>query len=88
MTNYRRAAIIFAALLLAVGILSIYSYWRGRRAGVIASHHQNTTHELKELDDEQEKVVGEVHALDTDSLRVHIMDLSRRVHEQAARVSK
>lgn len=86
--KWRETAIVAGVLIVAIAVLSLWSYWHGRRAGVVASQHQNVTHEIQELDDEQAKIGEAVHALDTDSLRVHILDLSRRVHEEAARVSK
>lgn len=79
------AALVIGGLLI-VAMLSLVAYWHGRRAGVVATQRVDIKHELKELDDEKEQVSHSVHALDTDSLRIHILDLSRRAHNEAAKV--
>lgn len=77
-------------ILLCVGLgvfgLSLLAFYlRGRKVGVATANVAQVANEVKLLEDDKVEIQKAVHALDTDALRHHIIDLSSRVHEQASR---
>lgn len=87
-TKFKVHLSIAILLIAAIAILSLFSYCKGKKVGVAVQETKQVSGEVMKLEDEKDDVQKAVHTLDTDSLRVHILDLSRRVHEEAARIKK
>ena len=75
---------LLAATLVGCLLLSLASYLKGKRVGAAVVQHADVKKELFQLDREKHEIQQSVHALDTNALRNRILELSERVHEQAA----
>jgi len=80
-----KAKLILIALGVVVcALLGLSLYCKGKKVGAVQVKQVDLRKELDDLDREKHEIKTNVHALDTNALRTRILDLSSRIHEEAA----
>jgi len=74
--------------LVVCAFLGLQLYCQGKKVGEATTKNVDLKKELNDLDQEKHAIRESVHALDHDALRNRILELSSRVHEEAARSAK
>lgn len=83
MSNLRRYAELAGAILVALTVMFAYTYCQGIKRGEAKQQVSQAKDEVIKLEGEKDAIHQEVHAIDVDALRRHLLDLSQRTHEQA-----
>jgi len=77
--------ILIGGGIIVCALLGLSLYCKGKKVGAVQVKQVDLKKELYDLDREKHEIKTNVHALDTNALRTRILDLSSRVHEEAAR---